>query len=119
MPNVFIPWIEDLYGFRYVTESPWNYYGLSSGQLGIQVTGPLKFGEKQLQYVDYGLGVYNNANYKQYEQTNTRQFMSRISVYPLGAKWRFELTLADVSNKRAAEPLRGLRRHDGMDEALA
>jgi hypothetical protein len=42
VPNVFIPWIEDLYGFRYVTESPWNYYGLSSGQLGIQVTGPLK-----------------------------------------------------------------------------
>jgi len=63
VPNVFIPWAEDLYGFRYVTEAPWNYYGLSSGQLGIQITGPLKFGEKRLQYVDYGLGVYNNANY--------------------------------------------------------
>jgi hypothetical protein len=90
VPNVFIPWSEDLFGYRYVTMSPWNYYGLSSAQIGIQVTGPLKFGEKELQYVDYGIGVYNNANYKQYEQTNTKQFMSRISVYPLGAKWRFD-----------------------------
>ena len=40
--------------------------------------------------MDYGIGVYNNANYKNYEQTNTAQFMSRISVYPLGAKWRFD-----------------------------
>lgn len=90
VPNVFLPWAEDLYGFRYVTEVPWNYYGLSSAQIGVQITGPLKFGEKQLQYVDYGIGVYNNANYKQYEQTNTKQFMSRISVYPFGAKWRFD-----------------------------
>jgi len=90
VPNVFIPWSEDLFGFRYVTLGPWNYYGLSSGQLGIQVTGPLKFGEKQLQYIDYGLGVYNNASYRTYEQTNTKQFMSRISVYPFGAKWRFD-----------------------------
>ena len=90
VPNVFIPWSEDLFGFRYVTLSPWNFYGLSSAQVGIQVTGPLKFGEKELQYIDYGIGVYNNASYRQYEQTNTKQFMSRISVYPLGAKWRFD-----------------------------
>jgi hypothetical protein len=88
LPNVFIPWSEDLFGFRYVTLEPWNYYGLSSSQLGVQIGGPIKFNEKQ--YVDYGVGVYNNANYKQYEQTNTAQFMSRISVYPLGAKWRFD-----------------------------
>ncbi len=90
VPNVFVPWSEDLFGFRYVTLGPWNYYGFSSGQLGVQITGPLKFGEKQLQYVDYGIGVYNNAAYRSYEQTNTKQFMSRISVYPLGAKWRFD-----------------------------
>ncbi|HKN00293.1 MAG TPA: hypothetical protein VJX23_07225 [Candidatus Binataceae bacterium] len=90
LPNVFIPWSEDLFGFRYVTLSPWNYYGLSSGLLGIQVGGPLKFGSKNIQYVDYGIGVYDNATYKSYEQTNTKQFMSRISVYPFGAKWRFD-----------------------------
>ncbi|MGO9453397.1 MAG: hypothetical protein ACLQDV_20470 [Candidatus Binataceae bacterium] len=90
VPNVFIPWSEDLFGFRYVTLSPWNYYGFSSSMLGVQVTGPLKFGPKNIQYVDYGFGVYDNANYKAYEQTNTKQFMSRISVYPFGAKWRFD-----------------------------
>ena len=88
VPNVFIPWEEDLFGFRYVTLIPWNYYGLSSSQLGVQIGGPIKFNE--LQYVDYGIGVYNNANFHQYEQTDTKQFMSRISVYPLGAKWRFD-----------------------------
>ena len=88
LPNVFIPWEEDLFGFRYVTLVPWNYNSLSSSQLGVQVGGPVKFNE--LQYVDYGLGVYNNASYRAYEQTNTAQFMSRISVYPLGAKWRFD-----------------------------
>jgi hypothetical protein len=88
LPNVFIPWEEDLFGFRYVTLVPWNYNSLSSSQLGVQVGGPVKFNE--LQYVDYSLGVYNNASYRAYEQTNTAQFMSRISVYPLGAKWRFD-----------------------------
>jgi hypothetical protein len=90
LPNVFIPWEEDMFGFRYVTLSPWNYYGLSSSQLGVSIGGPLKFGPEKLQYVDYGIGVYNNAAYKAYEQTDTKQFMSRISVYPLGAKWRFD-----------------------------
>ena len=90
LPNVFLPWEEDLFGFRYVTLVPWNWVSLSSSQLGIQFTGPIKLGPEKLQYVDYGIGVYNNATYKQYELTNTKQFMSRISVYPLGAKWRFD-----------------------------
>jgi len=88
LPNVFLPWEEDLFGFRYVTLVPWNYVSLSAGQLGIQISGPIKFNE--LQYVDYGIGVYNNAKFSQYEQPNTKQFMSRISIYPLGAKWRFD-----------------------------
>jgi len=90
LPNVFIPWEEDLFGFRYVTLVPWNYVSLSSSQLGVQIGGPIKLGPEKLQYVDYGIGVYDNANFHQYEQTNTKQFMSRISVYPLGAKWRFD-----------------------------
>ena len=88
LPNPFIPWEEDLFGYRYVTLVPWNYVSLSSSQLGVQIGGPIKFNE--LQYVDYGLGVYDNAKFSQYEQTNTKQFMSRLSVYPFGAKWRFD-----------------------------
>ena len=58
VPNVLIPWGEDLFGFRYVTLGPWNYYGLSSGSLCAQITGPLKFNE--IQYVDTEWR-YNNA----------------------------------------------------------
>jgi hypothetical protein len=88
IPNPLVSWEEDLWGFRYVTLTPWNYLSLSSTQAGVSIQGPIKFNERQ--YVDYDIGVYNNANFHQYEQTNTKQFMSRISVYPLGAKWRFD-----------------------------
>ena len=88
IPNPLVAWEEDLFGFRYVTLTPWNYLSLSSTQVGASVQGPIKFNE--MQYADYDVGVYDNANFHQYEQTNTKQFMSRISVYPLGAKWRFD-----------------------------
>lgn len=88
LPNPFIPWEEDLSGFRYVTLVPWNFMGLSSGQFGLQVQGPIKSSEKT--YVDYGLGVFTNAKFSQFEQSNTKQFMGRATVYPFGANWRFE-----------------------------
>ncbi len=88
IPNPIVAWEEDLFGFRYATLTPWNYLSLSSTQQGLSIQGPIKFNE--LQYVDYDIGVYNNANFHTFEQTNTAQFMSRISVYPLGAKWRFD-----------------------------
>ncbi len=88
IPNPLVAWEEDLWGFRYVTLTPWNYLSLSSTQVGMSVQGPVKFNE--LQYADYDVGVYDNAKFSQYEQTNTKQFMSRISIYPFGAKWRFD-----------------------------
>jgi len=88
IPNPLVAWEEDLFGFRYVTLTPWNYLSLSSTQVGMSFQGPIKFNE--LQYADYDVGVYDDANFHQYEQPNTKQFMSRISVYPLGAKWRFD-----------------------------
>lgn len=87
-PNPLVAWEEDLWGFRYVCLTPWNYYSLSSTQVGASIQGPIKFNEKQ--YIDYDLGVYNNASFHATEQTNTVQYMNRISVYPLGAKWRFD-----------------------------
>jgi len=87
-PNPLVAWEEDLYGFRYVNLTPWNYYSLSSTQVGASIQGPIKFNERQ--YIDYDMGVYNNASFHAIEQTNTIQWMNRISVYPLGAKWRFD-----------------------------
>jgi hypothetical protein len=88
LPNVFIPWEEDLSDFRYVTLPPWNFLGLSSGQNGIQIQGPIKSGEKT--YVDYGFGAYNNSKFSQFEQSNTKQVMARGTIYPFGANWRFQ-----------------------------
>jgi hypothetical protein len=84
----FVPWEEALYGFRYVNLVPWNYVSLSSTYPGLSVKGPIKFNE--VQYVDYDFGVFNNQSWTGYERTNTKQAMARVSVYPFGAKSRFE-----------------------------
>jgi hypothetical protein len=90
LPNVFIPWEEDLYGYRFVNLGPWNYLGLSSSQLGIQMEGPVKLFGGEANYLDYGFGAYNNANFHQFEQSNTKEVMARLSAYPFGALWRFQ-----------------------------
>jgi hypothetical protein len=84
----FLPWEEDLYGYRFVNASPWNYAGLSTSYFGLSVQGPIKYNERQ--YVDYDFGIYTNAKYSQYEQSNTKQAMGRVSAYPFGARWRFD-----------------------------
>ena len=43
-PNPLVAWEEDLYGFRYVNLTPWNYLSLSSTP-----TGPLDAGPGQVQ----------------------------------------------------------------------
>jgi hypothetical protein len=86
MSNPFISWEEELTTFRYVTAAPWNYLGLSSAQIGVGINGPVKFNE--LTYLDYGLGVFTNAKYNQFEQTNTKQAMGRLTLYPFGSTWK-------------------------------
>lgn len=85
IPNPLIPWEEHLSTFRYVTASPWNYLGLSSAQFGVSIGGPIKYNE--LEYLDYGVGAFTNAKYSQLEQSNTKQAMGRLSVYPFGSAW--------------------------------
>jgi hypothetical protein len=88
VPNPLVDWEEQMYGFRYVNLTPWNYLSLSSTQQGISIQGPIKFHE--LQYVDYDAGVYNNSSFHAFEQTNTKQAMARVSFYPFGAKWKYD-----------------------------
>jgi hypothetical protein len=90
LPNPFLPWEEDLYGYRFVNLVPWNYLGFSSGQLGLQMEGPVKLFGGEKNYLDYGFGVYNNANFHQFEQSDTKEAMVRGSIYPFGADWRFQ-----------------------------
>jgi hypothetical protein len=87
-PNPLVDWEENLYGYRFTSLTPWNYLSLSSTQVGIASKGPIKFGG--LQYLDYDLGVYNNANFHQNEQSAEKQGMARVSYYPFGARSRFD-----------------------------
>ena len=86
--NPLVDWEEQLYGFRYVNLTPWNYLSLSSTQTGVSMEGPVKFGEKM--YLDYGIGAYDNSSFHAFEQSDTKQFMVRGSVYPFGANWRYD-----------------------------
>src|SRR5215469_5675033 len=86
--NPFVTWEENLWGYRYVTLSPWNFVGFSSAATGLRIGGPIKFNEKQ--YVDYEVGVFNNGNYKQYDASNMKQVEGRVSVYPFGASSQFQ-----------------------------
>lgn len=86
--NPLVAWEEDLYGYRYVNLTPWNYLSLASTQIGMSMQGPVKYGEKM--YLDYDVGAYTNASFHAFEQTDTKQFMARLSAYPFGALWRFD-----------------------------
>jgi hypothetical protein len=88
--NPLVGWEEDLYNYRYVNLTPWNYLSLSSTQLGIHFEGPIKPFNDGLTYVDYGFGVYDNSSFHAYEQTDTKQVMGRLSLYPFGSAWRFQ-----------------------------
>ncbi len=88
VPNPLVDWEEQLYGFRYVNLTPWNYLSLSSTQVGASMQGPVTFGEKM--YLDYAIGAYDNSSFHAFEQTDTKQLMARISAYPFGADWRFQ-----------------------------
>jgi hypothetical protein len=90
IPNPLVGWEEDLYGFRYVNLTPWNYLSLSSTQLGLSMEGPIKLFGGNKTYLDYGFGVYNNASFHAFEQTNTKEVMGRLTAYPFGADWRFK-----------------------------
>src|SRR5579875_309576 len=89
-PNPFVTWEEDFTEFRYVYLSPWNYLGLSSGQIGLQLSGPIKGQAGEATYAEYSVGVFDNGNFNNGEQANTKQAMCRVSLYPFGAHWRYD-----------------------------
>ncbi len=80
--NPFVDWEEVLYGYRFVNLTPLNYVGFSAVHVGIAMHGPIKFHDKQ--YIDYDFGVYTNANFRQFEMTEKKQVMARVSFYPFG-----------------------------------
>jgi hypothetical protein len=81
-------WEESLYGYRFVNLTPWNYLSLSSTFTGVKLHGPIEFNGKQ--YLDYEIGAFNNSSFHAYEVGDRKQFMARLSYYPLGAASRFQ-----------------------------
>src|SRR5207244_12381036 len=41
-------------------------------------------------YLDYGIGVYNYASFRAFEQSDTKEVMGRLTAYPFGADWRYQ-----------------------------
>jgi hypothetical protein len=89
-PNPLVAWQEDLYGYRFVNLTPWNYLSLSSTQVGISMQGPIRLMGGEKTYLDYDFGVYDNSSFHAYEQSENKQVMGRLSAYPFGADWRFQ-----------------------------
>jgi hypothetical protein len=82
--NPLIEWEERLYGYRFVNTVPWDFLGFSSALLGVDLHGPVEFNSKR--YLDYSIGVFNNASYRQLEQSEKKQVAARLTYFPLGAK---------------------------------
>jgi hypothetical protein len=89
-PNPFVTWEEDFGQFRYVYLSPWNFLGLSSSQIGLQLAGPIKDRTGEATYAEYAIGAFDNGNFNNGEQANTKQVMGRATFYPFGAHWRYD-----------------------------
>jgi len=75
-------WEEGLSGYRYTYLTPWNYVSLSSTWVGAKLHGPIESNGKE--YLDYDIGVFNNANFHAVETNENKQFMVRSTVYPFG-----------------------------------
>ncbi|MGH9572057.1 MAG: hypothetical protein ACRD40_00790 [Candidatus Acidiferrales bacterium] len=75
-------WEEGLSGYRYTYLTPWNYLSLSSTYVGAKIHGPIASNGKE--FLDYDLGVFNNNSFHAVELNETKSFMVRGTVYPLG-----------------------------------
>lgn len=82
--NPLIDWEEGLYSYRFVNLVPWNYLSLSSTYLGAEMNGPIMHKGKEL--LDYQFGVFNDTSFHHVENSDTKSFMERVTLYPAGTK---------------------------------
>jgi hypothetical protein len=87
--NPLVDWEEALWDYRFLSLVPWNYLSLSSTQVGASLNGPIT-GKNGRTYLDYQVGVFNDASFHAFEFSEQKQFMVRASLYPMGARTRFD-----------------------------
>lgn len=80
--NPLVDWEEGLYEYRFVNLTPWNYLSLSSTYVGAEINGPIMHNGKE--YLDYQFGGFNDTSFHHIEQSDTKQFMERLTWYPTG-----------------------------------
>ncbi len=86
--NPLVDWEEALWDYRFLSLTPWNYLSLSSTQVGASINGPI--GKNGKAYLDYQVGIFNDVSFHAFEYSEQKQFMARASLYPMGAKTRFQ-----------------------------
>jgi hypothetical protein len=86
--NPLVDWEEELWDYRFLSLVPWNYLSLSSTQVGASLNGPI--GRNSKTYLDYQVGIFNDASFHAFEFSEQKQFMVRASLYPMGARTRFQ-----------------------------
>ena len=86
--NPLVDWEEALWDYRFLSLVPWNYLSLSSTQVGASLNGAI--GKNGKTYLDYQVGIYNDVSFHAFEYSEQKQFMVRGSLYPFGAKTRFQ-----------------------------
>lgn len=86
--NPLVDWEEALWDYRFVALVPWNYLSLSSTQVGAALNGGISSNGKT--YLDYQVGIFNDVSFHAFEYSEQKQFMVRGSLYPMGAKTRFQ-----------------------------
>lgn len=80
--NPLIDWEEGLYGYRYTSLVPWNYLSLSSTYVGVKLHGPIMINDTE--YLDYDLGLFNSTSFHHIEQSDNKEVMGRLTLYPFG-----------------------------------
>lgn len=86
--NPLVDWEEALWDYRWLSLTPWNYLSLSSTQVGASLNGPI--GRNGRTFLDYQIGIFNDVSFHAFEYSEQKQFMARASLYPMGAKTRFQ-----------------------------
>lgn len=78
-----VAWEDGMLGYHMAERTPWGFLGVTSTQAGIGAAGTFKTGGKV--YLDYQMGVFNNAAFHNDEDTDQKSPQARLTFYPLGA----------------------------------
>jgi hypothetical protein len=115
-----VDWEEGLTGHRYTYKMPIDFAGgLSSTYVGVKGRVPVEINGKT--YLDTEVGVFTEGSYKAAEVNDTKQFMGRLSYYPLGTKQErtgLGMTIFGNAGYSTTNPSSAAANHYGLDRLI-